>query len=103
MTVPEQAKKVAALLAVIDDTEQQIAAVSSTIKQQIQNLKNELEERTRELKQSLKENYDLLEQTAIASRERSYVSDTDRLKARAMRFIGEQVVAGEPNVDGTTT
>lgn len=119
MEVNNRVKKVIAMLAVIDDTMEQIQRVKTELDERLRQVKSEYAQRITELRSSLQENHDVLETicgpeydvdrvvrpaTSRARQEREReassfgipTSDTQMLRARAIRYIGEEIINPTP-------
>ncbi len=109
MEVNSNVKKVIATMALIADTQDQINRVKAELDASLRTARLEYDTRLRDLRNSLQEHHDMLgsicgpeyDQPRNRSSRGSYqeaTSDAQILRARATRYIGEQVLNPTPEL-----
>lgn len=108
MEVNNRVKKVLAMLALVDDTQEQINRLKAEVDERIKIIKSEYSERINTLKNTLIEQQNMLtpflgrelDRPRVSTRSGGFSppnSDIQILKARAARYIGEQVLNPTPD------
>ena len=109
MKVNDNVKKALAIMAIIEDTEEQIKRTKSELEDRIRTVKAEFTARIENMRRSLKENHAMLtticgpEYDAPRVRSRNAIwdnpptSNTQEIRARVTRFIGEEILKDQLN------